>query len=171
MGIPTVETLRSQIRDSLIHAAESSEGLTILETLIAILILSFGLLAMGQLMYAAMGSASLARSKTSASIAAQNKLEFLADLYRHSPSASDLKSGSHGPQQVQVANPVDGTILNRYGISWTVGNVADPRAGKVLPAKKVTLTITPIDAVGSNNSKTFMNKVLSVTAIFSDATP
>lgn len=170
MGILTVRTLRLRTHHNLILAAESEEGLTLLEALIAILILSFGLLAAGQLMYVAMGSASLARSKTGASVAAQNKLEFLADLYRQNPSAADLGAGSHGPQQKQVINPVDGTVLNRHNISWTVGNVPDPRAGKVLPAKLVTVTAAPIDAGGNTNNKVFLNKVVSVTAIFSDTT-
>jgi type II secretory pathway pseudopilin PulG len=170
MGILTNKTRRPLEPDSLLQVAKSEDGLTLVETLIAVLILSFGLLAAGQLIYAALGSASLARSKASAAIQAQNKLEYLADLYRQNPSASDLTAGSHGPQQVQVRNPVDGTTLNRYNVSWTVGMVPDPRVGKVIPAKNATVTITPIDAGSNTNNRVFLNKVVSVAAIFSAAT-
>lgn len=170
MGILTDRTRCHLEPDGLPRVAKSEDGLTLVETLIAVFILSFGLLAAGQLMYAALGSASLARSKASAAIQAQNKLEYLADLYRQNSSASDLSAGSHGPQQAQFRNPVDGTTLNRYNVSWTVGTVPDPREGKVLSAKKVTVTITPIDAGNNINTRVFLNKVVSVTAIFSAAT-
>jgi hypothetical protein len=134
--------------------------------LIAMLILTFGLLAAGQLIYAALGSASLARSKSSATVVAQSKLDFLADLYRQNPAAADLTDGSHGPEQVDVSNPNSSTPLNRYNVSWTVGAVPDPR-GIVLKAKRVAVTATPIGAGTTVNTKTSLNKVVTVTSIFS----
>jgi hypothetical protein len=44
----------------------------------------------------------------------------LADLYRRDPAHADIVVGSHGPTQVQVTNPVDNTIVNRYNVAWTV---------------------------------------------------
>lgn len=146
------------------------EGLSVIETLIAILILSFGLLAAAQMIYAAMGSASLARTKASAAIVAQDKLDFLSDLYRQNPAVSALTAGVHGPQRVQIVNPVDGAILNRYNIQWSVTPVLDPRPGKILPAKLVAVTVSPVDAAGNANNKVFLNKVVNVTALFSAAT-
>jgi Tfp pilus assembly protein PilV len=170
MGFLTANTRHNLGRGSMAQVAKTEDGLTLVETLIALLILSFGLLAAGQLMYAALASASLARSKSGAAIQAQNKLEYLADLYRRNPAASDLTAGSHGPQQEQVRNPIDGTTLNRFNVSWTVGTVPDPRVGKTIPATKVTVTITPIDAGINPNLRVFLNKVVSVTGIFSAAT-
>jgi len=166
MRIQALKTPR-RTRRGFLKAARSRDGLTLVETLIAILILSFGLLATGQMMYVAMGSASLSRSKSSAAVVAQNRIDSLADLYRQNPSAADLTIGNHGPQQVQVANPVDGTVLNRYNVSWTVSNVSDPRAGMVIQATQVTVTVTPINTAGITNNRASLNKVVSVTAIFS----
>ena len=147
------------------HSREG--GFTLIEMLIALLILTFGLLAAGQLMYIAAASASLARSKSSAAMVAQNKLEYLADLFRQNASAADLTVGSHGPEQVQINNPLGGSALNRFNVAWAVSIVPDPRAGKVLAAKQVTVTITPIGSGTSANSKRMLNKIISVTAIFS----
>ena len=146
------------------------KGLTLIETLIATTILGFGLLATAQLVYAAMASASLARTKVSATVAAEDKLEFLGDVYRQNPAAADLAPGDHGPQPVKVVNPVDGTTLNRFSISWFVRPVPDPRPGKILPAMLVEVTIVPADAEGNPNRKMSLNKVVNVTAIFSAVT-
>ena len=103
---------------------------TLVETLTALLILTFGLLATGQLIFIAMSSTSLARSKGSAILAAQSKLEFLAGLYRQNPTAADLAIGTHGPEQVESTNPVTHSGLNRYDVVWSVALVPDPRPGK-----------------------------------------
>ncbi len=144
-----------------------SEGFTLVEMLIAIVILTFGLLAAGQLLAVAMGSASLARSKGSAATAAQNQLEFLADLYRQNPAAGDLSVGSHGPVQIQVLNPANSRVLNRFNVSWVVATVPDPRAGRTLNAREVTVTVTPINGAGAVNNKAGLNKVVNVSTIFS----
>ncbi len=151
------------------NATDGPEGLSLIETLIAVLILSIGLLAAGQLICVTLASSSLSRSKFVAAIQAQDRLEYLADLYRRDPSAPDLSDGNHGPRQVQVPNPTDGATLNRFSISWTVGALGDPRPGKKLPARQVTVTVAPIDEAGNTNAKTYFNKVVSVTAILSAA--
>ncbi len=146
----------------------SAAGFTLVEMLIAMTIMTFGLLAAGRLMYVAMGSASLARSKGSAAIVAQDKLEFLADRYRQTSAAAELTDGSHGPEQVQVLNTDNGRVLNRFNVAWTVATVSDPRPGVTLKAKQVRVTVTPILATSTTvNTKTSLNKVVSVTAIFS----
>ncbi len=146
-------------------------GFSLIELMMALVILTFGLLAVGQLLYAVASSSSLARSKSTAAVTAQNKIESLADLYGRDPLAADLALGSHGPQQTQVVNPIDGTVLNQYNIGWTVANVADPRPGKVMGAILVRVTITPIQSGGIGNSKPAFNKILSVATILSPKTP
>jgi hypothetical protein len=133
-------------------------------------ILTFGLLAAGQLMFVAASGTTLARSKGAAAVVAQNKLDFLADAYRQNPDGADLTLGSHGPEQVQVLNPNDSTVANRFNVAWTVSTVPDPRVGKVLKAKQVTVTVTPITSTDAINMRTSLNKVLIVTAIFSPRT-
>ncbi len=145
----------------------SDGGFTLVEMLIAIIILTFGLLAAGQLLMVAMGSSSLSRSKGGAASAAANKVEFLADLYRQNPNAADLTTGSHGPEVVQILNPINNRVLNRFNVNWTVATVPDPRAGKNLNARMVTVTATPIDGSGASHNMAGLNKTVSVSSIFS----
>lgn len=145
----------------------NAQGFTLVETLIAMVILSFGLLAVGQLIASAIGGTTLARSKGSASMVAQDKIDFLADAYRQNQDGADLTIGTHGPEQVEILNPSDSTAMNRYNVAWTVSDVADPRVGKVIKAKQVRVTVTPIGSGTTENIQTSLNKVISITAIFS----
>ncbi len=150
------------------RASRSSAGFTLVEMLIALFVMTFGLLAAGKLMYSAMGSASLARSKGSAAIVAQDKLEFLADRFRQDPSAPELTDGAHGPEQVQVLNPGTGRVLNRYNVEWSITTVADPRPGVTLKAKRASVVVTPIQSTSTTvNRQASLNKVVTVTSIFS----
>lgn len=134
--------------------------------LIAVVILTFGLLAAGQLMFVAMSAESLARSKGTASVVAQDRLEALADLYRQNAAAAELTVGEHSPVQVQVLNTTNNHVLNRYNVAWNVAVVPDAR-GKVLSARLVRVTVTPINTAGATNSRTSLNKIVNMTAIFS----
>jgi Tfp pilus assembly protein PilV len=146
--------------------AGSAGGFTLVEALIATVIMCFGLLAAGQMIFIAAASGSLARSQDTASVAAQNKLEFLTGVYNRTPDSGDLSNGNHGPEQVQVLNSNANSVLNRFRVSWTVATVTDPRPGKLLKAKQVTVTVVPVDAAGSLNFKARLNKTVTVTAIF-----
>jgi hypothetical protein len=130
-------------------------------------ILTFGLMAAGQLLYLAGSSGSLARSKGTASVAAQSLLESLGALYRQDASSAELSIGDHGPMRTEVTNPGDGSALNIYDVHWTVERVPDPRPGKVLNARLVRATVRPVAADGTANSKPGLNKILSVSTVFS----
>jgi len=142
-------------------------GFSLVELLIATLILSFGVLGAAQIIYSAVCSASLARSKGSIAMVAQGKLEFLSDLYARDPAAAELTTGYHGPDLVPVVNPFTGAILNRFSVTWQVGAVADPRPGKNLIARQVVVTIMPIDAAGGANYRAYLNKAVVVSRILS----
>jgi Tfp pilus assembly protein PilV len=145
-----------------------SGGFSLVESLMAILVLSLGFMFVGQMIVSSVGSSTLARSKGTAGVAATNKLEALALKYRASDSDADLTLGNHGPEQVEILNPQDSNKVNRYNVAWTVSSVSDPRAGKVLKAVYVTVTVTPIESSGtSTNNKIGQNKVLNVSTIFS----
>ena len=146
-------------------------GFSLIEMMIAMAILTFGLLAVGPLLYIVTSSASLARSKDTAAVAAQDTLEILSDLYARIPSAEEFLPGIHGPQQTQVINPADETVLNWFDLTWTVSNVPDPRPGKVLDAKRIRVTVTPIQSGGARNIKPAFNKVLQITTILSPKMP
>ncbi len=139
-------------------------GFTLIETLMALAILAFGLLSAGQLIFVAMGSASLARSKESAALIAQNKLEMLGDLYRRAPGAPELTEGGHSGEQVQVTG--GRSVLNRYSISWQVSTVPDPRGGVFQHARRVTVTVTPVGANGAVNVRAALNKIVHVSSVF-----
>ena len=143
------------------------QGFSLIEMMLTLVIMTFGLLAIGQLLYVAAGSSSLARSKGTAAIAAQNHLESLRLLYGHNPLAPDLAPGSHGPRQSMVTNPMDGTVLNCYDVNWIVDSVPDPRPGKVPNAVRVRATLSPVQIGGTPNVRPGLNKVLNVTTIFS----
>ena len=141
-------------------------GFTLIEMMIALVVLTFGLLAAGQMLFIATSSGSLARSKGTAVIIAQHKLESLASLYQQDPSTADLTFGDHGPEQTEIINQANGTILNRNNIRWNVSSVPDPRG--VLPdSRLVTVTVAPALPGGAENSKAGLNKILNVTTIFS----
>jgi len=146
---------------------KNDQGFTLIETMIAMLILTFGLLAVGQLIGSSIGGTTLARSKGSASMVAQDKIDFLADAYRQNADGVDLSIGAHGPEQVEILNPNDGNIaMNRYNVEWTVTTIPDPRPGKVIKAKQVRVTVTPIGSGTDVNMQNSLNKVINVSAIF-----
>jgi Tfp pilus assembly protein PilV len=137
-----------------------------IETLIALLILTFGLLATGQLIFLAMSNHSLARSKGSAALVAQDQMERLADLYRQNTAGTDLTVGDHGPLQVALTSPSDSSIVNRYNVDWSVSSVVTN--GKTLKALNVTVTVSPIGSTGTTaNNQTGLNKIVTMSSMFS----
>lgn len=150
------------------RALRATDGFTLVEMLIALSILTFGLLATGQMIYVAASSASLARSKGNAAIAAQSMIEQLSSLYSQDQADANLANGAHGPQQVEMRNPSTNIVLNRFNVSWTVSDVPDPRTG-ILPiaAKHVIVTVTPINADNSDNLKLPLNKIVTVSTVLS----
>lgn len=146
--------------------ANRAAGFTLIEMMIALVIMTAGLLSAGQLMYVAMASASLARSKGTAATVASDKLEFLADVFRRNPADGSLTNGDHGPEQVQVTNPNTGIALNRYRVQWNVSTVPDPRPGKLIQSKLVRVTVTPIRGADTTNNRIGLNKVVSISSIF-----
>lgn len=151
---------------AIVHSA-AVPGFSLIETMLALLVLAFGLLTVGQLLHATAASGSLSRSKGTAAVAAQDMLESLAALYARDPAATELAPGNHGPRRTQTVHPVDGTVLNRYDLTWEVAAVADPRPGKILKASLVRVTVAPVLDGGLPNNHPGMNKILSVTTILS----
>jgi hypothetical protein len=143
-------------------------GFSLVETMVALFVLTFGLLSAGPMIFSAVASGMLAEAKGTAAVAAQDILESLADLYQANPEAADLALGRHS-RQTEVRNPSDGTILNRFEVAWTVAKIPDPRPGKELDARLVQVTVTPILSGGDVNRKSF-NKVLHISTVFSTQT-
>jgi len=145
--------------------ASREQGFSLAEVMIAMSILALGLLAAGQLLYIVEQSNSLARSKETAAFAAQNMMESLGALYNQNPSVTDLTLGAHEPRNVEVTNPADGAVLNRYQVSWTVENIPDPRPGKSLKARLIRTTVKPALDNSTENNQIGFNKTLSAATI------
>lgn len=146
---------------------KDTPGFSLVETMMALVILTFGLLSAGQLLYIAAASGSLARSKDAAAVTAQARLETLATLYRHDPMSPDTGLGSHGPVPAVIRNPETGTVLNRYSVAWEVQQIPDPRPHKQIDARLVRVTVTPSLEGGTPNSSPRLNKILTLSTILS----
>jgi prepilin-type N-terminal cleavage/methylation domain-containing protein len=144
---------------------KNADGFSLVESLMAVLILTIGFMFVGPMMVKSIGSNTLARSKSTAGLAAAQVLDGLALKYRANAGDADLTVGAHGPTQVQIANPIDNNIVNRYNVAWTVSAVVT--AGKSLKAVQVTATATPIGSTGTSaNNKVGQNKIINITTIF-----
>jgi Tfp pilus assembly protein PilV len=164
---PNSSADKTASESSLNPSYSTADGFSLVESLMAILLLAFGFMFVGPMMVNSIESTTLARSKSTGGVAASQMLESLALKYKANAADADLVIGSHGPTQVQITNPIDHNVVNRYDVSWTVSAVPDPRAGKVLRAVQVTATVTPIDSEASTNNKVGQNKIINVATIFS----
>jgi len=149
----------------------SNGGFTLIEVLLAIIILTFGLLSTGRLIYSVLSSASLARSKQSAALIAQSKMDSLISMYERNAESPELQIGSHGPEEKTIVNPSDNVPLNRFEIRWIVGPVPDPRAGKSLKARIFLVTVTPIGWGSDRNIQASQNKAVSIASILAPKAP
>ena len=149
--------------------AREVRGFTLVEVLAALLILSYGLLSVGQLIFHSVSSLSLARYKENAIVLAQNKLTTLGSLYRRDPSHASLAAGVHGPEEISLQNPLNNNVINRFRLHWNVSPLLHPRPHtlrkKALKGRKVTVSVSPISTLGDLNKKTNLNNVTSITAV------
>ncbi len=79
-----------------------------------------------------------------------------------------MSEGNHEGEEVSILG--GGTVLNRYGVSWQVSAVEDPRGGSLLCARRVRVMVVPLGPDGTANPRVRLNKVVQVsTVIFSGA--
>ena len=107
------------------------KGFTLLEVVVAMSILTFGLLGVASMQTTSMRTNFVADRLTEGTIWAQDKLEELMALPN---TDSDLSDGSHGPQTVFSAN-------NTYTLEWDVVDNVDP-GSPVNNAKLITVRAT-----------------------------
>lgn len=116
-------------------------GFTLLETMVALVILAIALLGLAQLFGLATYQNGLARYGTMAITVAQGKLEELKGSYNQeletgNPSA-DLSAGSHGPDTVTLTAPSQSMQANwQFQVSWTVTDSSGNQ-------KTIVLTVSP----------------------------
>lgn len=129
--------------------SSSRRGFALLEVLIAASLAGFGMLAIGQLLFSSAASISLARSRESAVLAARNKLEYLCGVYLQDSAHPDLAPGKHGPEDISFLDPNDGSVLDRFRITWSVEQVQDSRPRWKTAALRLTVAAAPVRNDGS----------------------
>ena len=150
--------------------SENAAGFSLVELMIAVFILAFGLLATAQLLTVTMKLDAMSRLKSASAMAAQSKLDNLIDLYRRNPAAEELTVGAHQADGLmEILNPVTQKALNRYKITWVVDNIPDPRSGVDLPGRVISVRATPMLSESEENTHHFHNKAVSFNAVVSGA--
>lgn len=137
----------------------TEQGFSLLETLIAIVVLSISLLALAQLLMVSLEQTKFAEFNTKGIQVALMKLEDLRGQYNNQietgTEPADLTAGSHGPETVTLEN-VGTTIqsLRQFEVSWTVANQTGG-------AKSITVSVEP-----PANADVRLNKTISLSSNF-----
>lgn len=165
---------------------KDEKGFTLVELLVAMLILIFSLIALANLIAVALLNNSLARSKSFGVEAAQMAEERLRDLYNQSlvngtPLPASFFNGNLDVQITDAAvaagilgaGPASGNTViigtdklvfqkfNRYRVSWTAA--LDPNTSK---SYRADITATPVNSAGLAVKSRF-NPPIKVTSYFS----
>ena len=107
------------------------KGFTLLEVMIAIAILSFGILAVASMQTSSIYGNSMANRLTEGTGWAGNKMEELLTI---PDTDAELSSGTHGPETVMSG-------VSRYDVNWEVIDSVDP-SNPLADAKLITVTVT-----------------------------
>jgi len=123
---------------------ETNRGFTLLETIVAVILISIGLLMTAHLMVVAIEMHEATESDIKGIQLAQAKLEILKAQFSQSILGGDtpmeLTEGTHGPESLWIQTAGDNTQSHLYyDVTWDVVNLA---GGK----KQVTLTVKPTNA-------------------------
>ncbi len=129
-----------------------------MDSMIALVVLSVSLLALVQLMGAALNQSAFSQNNTMAAAVVQEKIEELRTAFTREletgSALADLTNGSHGPQTVTLASPNHSNMGNKqFRVSWNV-----TISGKL---KTVTGTVEPV----VNNAR--QSESLAFTTVFS----
>jgi len=135
----------------------SQEGIGLLDSMIALVVLSVGLLALVQLMGAALNQSAFTQNNTMAAALAQEKIEELRTVFTREletrSALADLTDGSHGPQTVTLSSPGNSNMGDKqFRVTWNVDI-----SGK---QKTVTGTVEPVV------ENTRQSESLAFTAVF-----
>jgi len=156
-----ISTPNNKIFQSIRHET----GFTLIEVMITMIIMTFGLLACGQMVAGAIKSATLARTKGNAAIVAQNQLERLADLYRRDRHDPSISIGTQGPVWVEIANPIHHRVLHRFRVEWIVTPVTGTNI--MAHTRNIRLSVIPIDESKNNLFKPGWNERITMSMVLS----
>ncbi|MBI4482378.1 MAG: prepilin-type N-terminal cleavage/methylation domain-containing protein [Acidobacteria bacterium] len=131
-------------------------GFTLIETMVAMVILIFGVIAVSNLFIVAVSNNALARSKTTAMATAQQRMDELKRAYVKDPSA--FPTGIANPITVQVKDPLKSSnnIMSEYTVSYTWA--AGPGNSKT-----VEVTVRPTRARAGMNKTVILRSIFSLT--------
>ena len=135
----------------------SQEGIGLLDSMIALVVMSVSLLALVQLMGTAVHQSAFSQNNTMAAAVAQEKIEELRTTYTREletrSALADLTDGSHGPQTVTLSSPGHSNMGDKqFRVTWNVDI-----SGK---QKTVTGTVEPV----VNNTR--QGESLAFTTVF-----
>ena len=125
------------------HRPPHEAGFSLIECMVALLVLTAGLLGLAQLFGLALHQAAYARNNSMLSAEAMERLEDLRSQYNYGLKAgampSNLSAGNHGP----VTITLDGATGSNQGavsfkISWTVTDGANKEKDLVVTAEAVS---------------------------------
>ena len=128
-----------------------------MDSMIALVVLSVGLLALVQLMGAALNQSAFTQNNTMAAAVAQEKIEELRTVFTREletrSALADLTDGSHGPQTVTLSSPGNSNMGDKqFRVTWNVD----------ISGKQKTVTGT-VESVVEN---TRQSESLAFTAVF-----
>ncbi len=103
----------------------SQEGIGLLDSMMALVVLSISLLALVQLMGTALNQSAFSQNNTMAAAVVQEKIEELRTAHTwelETRSASvDLTDGAHGPQTVTLSSPEHSNMGDKqFRVTWNV---------------------------------------------------
>jgi type IV pilus assembly protein PilV len=107
------------------------KAFTLLEVMIAIFILTFGILAIASMQTSSLNGNSVANRLTEGTNWAGNKMEELLTI---PDTDAGLSNGTHGPETVMSG-------VNRYDVNWEVIESVDP-SNPLTDAKLIIVTVT-----------------------------
>jgi Tfp pilus assembly protein PilV len=135
----------------------SENGIGLLDSMIALSVLSISLLALVQLIGTSVNQSAFSQNNTMANAVIQEKIEELRTAYTREleteTSSSDLTDGSHGPETVTLSSPNDSNMGDRlFRVTWNVAISGHQ--------KTVTGTVEPV----VNNTR--QSETLAFTTVF-----
>ncbi len=120
---------------------KNNDGFTLLEVIVAIVVLTVALLGLAQMIMVSVEQYAFARWDTKATQVAQSKLENLKSLFSGEVETgvddADLVTGDHGPEMVTLAAP-SGT-WGEPSDFWVRWQISDLTGGQ----KLIAITVTP----------------------------
>ena len=147
----------------ILNRKRRQDGFTLIETMVAIVIITIGLLMLTHLMVVSIVLHERTESDVKSTQFAQAKMESLKAQFSNSllggTLPGDLASGSHGPETMMIQTDEDNNTQNYlyFNVSW---NITDLAGGQ----KQVNLSVSPMSYDNSSDESVIPVSIVSVLA-------